>query len=319
MVSAPLSPAARAGKLVATRLDDAGAQVLRALMDRNPKVADSMIEDIGLGNVAGRVGVQLHRHRAEARRLSARGLLLPLQPPVRLEHGDAAPHRDGRSWSATSTAASRWASSAWGARSAAAAGPNRITTMNPKIAEQNDGAERDGPRPRPVLLGPLPRLHPELAVDPGDAADRAERRRGVRAEPRRARRLRRRQPRPAPTRAYEAGSLQGRGDRRSRSRSRSSTTTGNWVEQERGEKVLFDRDECIRPGTTAEKLAGLPAAARRQELRRQGARHHRRQLVPDQRRHLGRAADERGEGRSRSDSSRWRASSASPSAASSRS
>ena len=41
------------GKLVATRLDEAGAQVLRALLDRNPKVADDMIEDIGLGNVAG--------------------------------------------------------------------------------------------------------------------------------------------------------------------------------------------------------------------------------------------------------------------------
>src|SRR5689334_19353465 len=39
------------GKLVATRLDEAGAQVLRALLDRNPKVADRMIEDVGLGCV----------------------------------------------------------------------------------------------------------------------------------------------------------------------------------------------------------------------------------------------------------------------------
>ncbi|RMD80925.1 MAG: hypothetical protein D6815_13035, partial [Candidatus Dadabacteria bacterium] len=42
------------GKLVATRLDDAAAIVLRALLDRNPKVSDRMIEDVGLGNVAGR-------------------------------------------------------------------------------------------------------------------------------------------------------------------------------------------------------------------------------------------------------------------------
>lgn len=41
------------GSLVATRLDEAGASVLRALLDRNPKVKDWMIEDIGLGNVAG--------------------------------------------------------------------------------------------------------------------------------------------------------------------------------------------------------------------------------------------------------------------------
>lgn len=41
------------GKLVATRLDEAGAQVLRALLERNPKVTPEMVEDVGLGNVAG--------------------------------------------------------------------------------------------------------------------------------------------------------------------------------------------------------------------------------------------------------------------------
>ena len=49
------SPFARGGrgKLVATRLDELGAQVLRALLDRNPRVHDRMIEDVGLGNVSG--------------------------------------------------------------------------------------------------------------------------------------------------------------------------------------------------------------------------------------------------------------------------
>jgi acetyl-CoA acetyltransferase family protein len=32
---------------------------------------------------------------------------------------------------------------------------------------------------------------------------------------------------------------------------------GKWVEAETGEKITFDRDECIRPDTTVEKLAGL--------------------------------------------------------------
>jgi acetyl-CoA acetyltransferase family protein len=40
------------GKLVATRLDDVGATVIRALLERNPKVKPTMIEDVGLGNVA---------------------------------------------------------------------------------------------------------------------------------------------------------------------------------------------------------------------------------------------------------------------------
>ncbi len=41
------------GKLVATRLDEAGAQVLRGLLARNPKVDPRMIEDVALGNVIG--------------------------------------------------------------------------------------------------------------------------------------------------------------------------------------------------------------------------------------------------------------------------
>jgi acetyl-CoA acetyltransferase family protein len=42
------------GKLVATRLDETGAKIIRALLARNPKVTDRMIEDVGLGNVSGR-------------------------------------------------------------------------------------------------------------------------------------------------------------------------------------------------------------------------------------------------------------------------
>ena len=41
------------GALVATRLDEAAAKVLRALLERNPKVSPWMVEDIGLGNVGG--------------------------------------------------------------------------------------------------------------------------------------------------------------------------------------------------------------------------------------------------------------------------
>ena len=41
------------GKLVATRMDEAGAKVLRTLLERNPKVKPHMVEDVGLGNVMG--------------------------------------------------------------------------------------------------------------------------------------------------------------------------------------------------------------------------------------------------------------------------
>ena len=41
------------GQLVATRLDEAGGTVVRALMARNPKVSPWLVEDMGLGNVMG--------------------------------------------------------------------------------------------------------------------------------------------------------------------------------------------------------------------------------------------------------------------------
>ena len=39
--------------MVATRLDELGGKVIRELLDRNPKVDDYMVEDVGLGNVLG--------------------------------------------------------------------------------------------------------------------------------------------------------------------------------------------------------------------------------------------------------------------------
>ncbi|MEZ4482395.1 MAG: thiolase family protein [Dehalococcoidia bacterium] len=35
---------------------------------------------------------------------------------------------------------------------------------------------------------------------------------------------------------------------------------GNWVPDSRGKTIVFDRDECIRPGTNVEALGQLPAA-----------------------------------------------------------
>ena len=39
------------GGLVATRLDEVGAEIVRTLLDRNPKVTPNMVEDMGLGQV----------------------------------------------------------------------------------------------------------------------------------------------------------------------------------------------------------------------------------------------------------------------------
>ena len=51
-VRSPFSWGGR-GMFEATRMDELGGQVVRALMERNPKVKGTMIEDFGLGNVMG--------------------------------------------------------------------------------------------------------------------------------------------------------------------------------------------------------------------------------------------------------------------------
>ena len=55
LVDGVRSPFARGGRgmLVATRLDETAATVLRTLMERNPKVSPWLVEDVGLGNVQG--------------------------------------------------------------------------------------------------------------------------------------------------------------------------------------------------------------------------------------------------------------------------
>jgi acetyl-CoA acetyltransferase family protein len=55
LVDGVRSPFGRGGRgvLTATRLDETAATVLRTLMERNPKVSPWMVEDVGLGNVQG--------------------------------------------------------------------------------------------------------------------------------------------------------------------------------------------------------------------------------------------------------------------------
>ena len=51
-VRSPFSWGGR-GMFEATRLDEVAATVVRTLMERNPKVKPTMIEDFGIGNAAG--------------------------------------------------------------------------------------------------------------------------------------------------------------------------------------------------------------------------------------------------------------------------
>jgi acetyl-CoA acyltransferase len=59
-VRSPFSWGGR-GMFEATRMDEVGAKVVKALMERNPKVSPGMIEDFGIGNVMGGMDMVLNK------------------------------------------------------------------------------------------------------------------------------------------------------------------------------------------------------------------------------------------------------------------
>jgi acetyl-CoA acetyltransferase family protein len=244
------------GKLVATRLDEAGAQVLRALLDRNPKVEDSMIEDVGLGNVSGFGEFTL---LATVQRLAG----LPLE---------ACAFNSNRQCGSSMETMQRVAMSIMvGATDCGVAlgiermgrglggGPQvpqtRVTKMNPRLFQMNEVQKRMAPDHREYFSVDFPDYilnSPPLVGMTQTAQNVAE----VYGLGRRELDEFSAESHRKCAAAYEAGAYKDEiiplevedpiYDEK-----------GNWLESEAGKQVLFDRDECIRPDTTADKLAAL--------------------------------------------------------------
>ena len=245
------------GKLVASRLDEAGATVLRALLDREPKVTDRMIEDVGVGNVAGR-GSEF-AYLGTVQRLAG----LPLEAcsfhsnrqcgsSMETLHRIAMAIMVGNIECGIAMGIERMGRALGGGGS-----QSRITKMTDKISELNEVQRAPAPDhdeyfsvafPDYILASPWIQSMPQTAQNVAevygltrDALDRFSAMSHAKTDV-----------------AYAAGIY------------RDEIVPleveepvfdddGNWVENERGKTVTFDRDECVRPGTTAEKLAGLPA------------------------------------------------------------
>jgi acetyl-CoA acetyltransferase family protein len=245
------------GKLVATRLDDAGARVLRALLDRNPKVPDTAIEDVGLGNVGGRAEFT---YLGNVQRLAG----LPLEAcsfNVNRQCGSSmeALHRITMGIMVGSIECGvAMGIERMGRGLALDSGPpSRVTALNPRITELNEvqrqmaadhGKYFSVPFPEYLLKSPWLQTMPQTAQNVAEVygLTRAELDAYAAASHNHTHA------------AYEAGAYKDEiiplevedpvfDDK------------GNWVEAERGKTVTFDRDECIRPGSTAEKLGSLPA------------------------------------------------------------
>jgi acetyl-CoA acetyltransferase family protein len=257
LVDAVRSPFARGGrgKLVATRLDDAGAHVLRSLLDRQKRSVDGEIADVGLGNVAGRgewnylgtiprlAGLPLEVCAFNSNRQCGSSMETLHRIALSIQTGQIdcgvamGVERMGRGLGSGGPA------------------PTRVTSPNPRLQELNAVQIAPAPDhdeyfsvPFPEYIRKSPWLQSMLqtAQNVAEVYDLSR----VELDAFAAKsHLRTHE-------AYESGAYADEivplevedpvfDDK------------GQWLEDERGKTVVFDRDECIRPGTTAEKLAGL--------------------------------------------------------------
>jgi acetyl-CoA acyltransferase len=246
------------GKLVATRLDEAGAQVIRTLLDRNPKVQDHMIEDVGLGNVSG---------RGEFTMLGvvARLAGLPLEvcsfnsnrqcgSSMETLHRIAMSIAVGSSECGIALGIERMGRSLGGGGGGDK--QTRISGGSRKWFEMNKAQRSLAPDhaeyfsreiPDYILKSPPLQGMPQTAqnvVEMYDLSREAMDKFALESHQKVAK-------------AYEKGiykdeivSLEVEDP--------VFDAEGNWVEAEKGKMVTFDRDEGVRPDTSLEKLASLP-------------------------------------------------------------
>ena len=246
------------GKLLATRLDEAGAQILRALLDRQPKVSDQMIEDIGLGNVSGQGEFLLLGTVARLAGLPSEvcNFNSNRQCGSSMEtlHRVVTSIMVGATDCGIALGIERMGRALIGGGGAA---PNRITKLNAKLFQPNQ-VQRDMahdhaqtfsvPFPDYILDSPPLQAMVQTAQNVVEVY-------GLTREEIDAYSMRSHQ---KTHKAYEAGIYKDEvipieveepvfDDQK------------NFLPDEQSKKfVTFDRDEGIRPDTTAEKLAGLP-------------------------------------------------------------
>jgi acetyl-CoA acetyltransferase family protein len=246
------------GKLVASRLDEVGARVLRALLDRHPKVEDRMVEDVGIGNVAG--GRSEFSYLGNVQRLAG----LPLE---------ACSFHSNRQCGSSMETLHRVAMSIMvgsidcgvamgiermgrGLGGGGGEKPTRVSRITSKITELNDVQRAPAhdheryfsvPFPDYILASPWIQSMVQTAQNVAEVYGLTREELDRFAVDSHAR----------THAAYEAGIYK---DEVVPLEVEDPVfdEQGNWLEGERGASLTFDRDECIRPGTKLEKLMSLP-------------------------------------------------------------
>ena len=114
---------------------DKGAAKVAALMERNPKVKPTMIEDFGIGNAGGTQDLVILGGISRLAGLG-RNHQLSLQPPVRLFHGNHAANRHGhygRGHGLRNFAGGGASGRTIGGGRPKGPPPTRVTSINPNI------------------------------------------------------------------------------------------------------------------------------------------------------------------------------------------
>ncbi|UCE87158.1 MAG: thiolase family protein [Deltaproteobacteria bacterium] len=244
------------GKLVATRLDEAGATVLRALLERHPRLDARTIDDVGLGNVMGQGEFVL---LGAVARLAG----LPMEvcsfnsnrqcgSSMETLHRIAMSIAVGATDCGIALGIERMGRSLGGGGGAPA---TRITKLNARLFQLNETQRNMAhdhseyfsvPFPDYILDSPPLQSMTQTAQNVAEVYSLSRQEMDAYA-------VRSQHKTHA---AYEAGIYKDEvvplevelpvfDDQ------------GNWLEEEHGEVVTFERDECIRAETTAEGLAGL--------------------------------------------------------------
>lgn len=245
------------GKLTATRLDTAGAQVIRALLDRNPKIKDSMIEDIGLGNVGGTMEITFlcAVQRLAGLPMEVGGFVTNRQCGSSMEtfHKIATSIMVGSIDCGMSLGIERMGKGlGMGGMGAKA---KRNGGFNLELMKMNQIQHDMAPDHDEYYSAKIPDSildMPPLMAMTQTAQNVAEMYQLSREE----------LDAYAASSHHKADAAYAKGVYKDEiiALEVENPVIGDdkkWVEAEKGEMITFDRDECIRPDTTAEKLAGL--------------------------------------------------------------
>jgi acetyl-CoA acetyltransferase family protein len=245
------------GMFEATRMDEVGATVLRTLMERNPKVKPTMVEDVGIGNVMGdsdlvMLGVIMRMAGLPSETTSFH-TNRQCGSSMETMHRIAAGIMVGMMDCGISLGIERLGRSL--APEPSSMPPTRVTGWNAKMMEMNAlqrnmAHDHDQyfsvPLPDEILDSPPLQIMPQTAQNVADMY-------GLTREELDAYTVRSHK---KLFTAYEAGIYKDEvvpievekpvfNERK------------QWVPEEKGEMVLFDRDECMRPDSSEEVLARL--------------------------------------------------------------